>query len=138
MSCFLQATEDDMPRIASDFLIPENFRTGWDGQVGDPRREEQYRKGLAMSEQAHTISISYSDSWSATMKDGGSQTAYERIGYHACTADLLRGFLDGPAQIVVYRQDQIPTIIKPARAQYDGHSRHACEEHAKCSQHSQQ
>jgi len=37
------------------------------------------------------------------MKDGSSMTSYEKIGYHANTADLLRGFIDSAVPIKVYR-----------------------------------
>lgn len=100
---------------AHEYLVPENFRTDWDGRVGDARREQQYREGLAQSERCTRIIIGSNSVWGGTTKDGGSLTSYEGIGYHSCTADLLRGFLDGPAEIVVHRKDQPPTVIKPAR-----------------------
>lgn len=101
---------------ASDYLVPENFRTDWDGPIGHPRREQQYRVGLDYSERAHRISIANNSVWGASMKDGGQLSSCEGIGYHSCTADLLRGFLDGPAEVVVFREWSLtPTIIKPAR-----------------------
>ena len=100
---------------AHEYLIPENFRTDWDGRAGDAKREEQYRTGLHWSGKCSRISIGTNSVWSATTKEGSSVSSYEGIGYHSCTADLLRGFLDGPAEIVVYRRDQEPTVIKPAR-----------------------
>lgn len=100
---------------ASDYLVPENFRTSWDGPEGSKYREEQYRTGLSYSENATRITIGQNSVWGASMKSSSVVSSYEGIGYHACTADLLRGFLDGPAEIVVYRAGQDPTIIKPAR-----------------------
>lgn len=102
---------------AIDYLGPENFRTDWDGNLGSSRREEKYREGLAWSAKAVRITIGINSVWGATLKDGGTLTSYEGIGYHSGTADLLRGFLDGPAEVVVYRHDGSRTVIKPAKVQ---------------------
>jgi hypothetical protein len=66
-----------------------------------------------------SVSISVTGTWGATGKDGSTTTSYERIGYHSCTAPLMRGFLDGPAEIVVFRSTQSglsTTVIRPAKA----------------------
>jgi hypothetical protein len=67
------------------------------------RAKEQYEHGLEVGNNAKEIHISYSDSWSADNLDGSYTSAPERIGYHACTKDLLHGFLDSSAKIVVHR-----------------------------------
>lgn len=65
----------------------------------------QYQKGLdfgreAIAEGGH-IFISANGCWGSTGK--GLRTSYEGIGYHANTADLLHGFLDSGAVIIVHR-----------------------------------
>ena len=68
-------------------------------------KDQQYKYGLKISNEAKTIYISDSCCWSAAMKDGSFLSAYERVGYHSCTSQLLQGFLDGSAEIVVSRWD---------------------------------
>lgn len=101
---------------AEAFLRPEDFVTGYDVHL---RREgydrKQYEKGLNYSRQAASVIISINCTWAANLRDGSSVASYEGIGYHACTADLLRGFLDGPARVVVYRwtgKEVRETVIK--------------------------
>jgi hypothetical protein len=43
----------------------------------------------------------------------GVTSSNEGIGYRSNTADLLRGFLDGPVPMIVHRLDDIDTDIKP-------------------------
>lgn len=91
------------------FLKPENFVTTWDrADYGN----EQFASGLKTSREAKTIYINASGTWGADMLSGAALSAYEGIGYHANTADLLRGFLAGPAPIVVYRRSRSRTEIK--------------------------
>lgn len=92
-------------RPAKDFLRPENFRTEFDG-ANKGYGEKQYRHGREVSESARYVYIGANGTWGASLKSGGHLTSYEGIGYHAHTESLLRGFLDGPAPIVVYRLDE--------------------------------
>jgi hypothetical protein len=84
---------------ADAFLNPELFRTPSDNPVYG---EEQFREGKATADAWEVVSIGISGVWGAS-REGSSLTSYERIGYHANTADLLRGFLAGSARVVVYR-----------------------------------
>jgi hypothetical protein len=97
------------------YLDPAGFRTGDDhlhGANGYPA--QQYRQGRSVSAEAEEIHITAAGTWGARLPAGGYLTAAEGIGYHACTADLLRGFLDGPAPILVWRDGQPdPAEIKP-------------------------
>lgn len=88
---------------AAAFLDPKNFLTAYDGRNAQYAKE-QYEKGVEIGRQAKAIHISAGTVWSASMKSGSALCSYEGIGYHACTADLLRGFLDSGAQIVVSRE----------------------------------
>jgi len=85
---------------ATDYRYPYLFTTAMDNTSGD---DQQYTKGLDIGRKANLVSISIYGSWTAQMKDGGSMTSYEKIGYHANTADLLRGFIDSAVPIKVYR-----------------------------------
>lgn len=85
---------------AESFLNPDLFRTEFDNPA---HGEEQYRNGLRIGNECEVISIGISGVWGGTPKTGGSLSSYERIGYHANTADLLRGFLASGARVHVYR-----------------------------------
>jgi hypothetical protein len=109
-------TIENLPPAA--YLDPDLFRTPNDGLPAPGYAEEQYRTGLRVSEASAEIVIAVNGVWGATGKDGSSTGSYERIGYHSCTAPLLRGFLDGPAQIRVCRwtaTGYTSTVIRPAR-----------------------
>ena len=92
---------------AEAYLNPENFVTLYDGSdkhLKNGYGVEQYKKGLKIGQEFDYITLSYKGVWSAGNDDGRSHCrSYEGIGYHACTADLLRGFLDSPARLIVYR-----------------------------------
>lgn len=90
---------------AQDFLNPDNFITGYDS-LNAEYQTQQYNKGLELGKNALVINISVSDVWSMVMKDGSLRTSYERIGYHAGTAALLRGFIDSGAKIVIWRDSE--------------------------------
>lgn len=66
---------------------------------------EQYERGRQMAEAGARIHISIAGTWSADNADGSSTTAYEKLGFHACTADLLQGWLLGGAEIVDHRAE---------------------------------
>jgi hypothetical protein len=100
------------------YLGPDRFKTPNDGLPPPGYAEEQYRTGRRVSEESTEIIIAVNGVWGAFGKDGSSTVSYERIGYHSCTAPLLRGFLDGPAEIVVCRWTADGfrrTVIRPAR-----------------------
>jgi hypothetical protein len=88
---------------AEAFLSPENFRTDWDHLPEKGYAEEQYQKGLKISNESKEVGVSVNGTWWAAGKDGSHTISYEGIGYHSCTADLLRGLLAGSAKFIVYR-----------------------------------
>jgi hypothetical protein len=78
-------------------------------------QSKQYQHGLDIGRNASSVHIAVNSTWSARMKDGASLSSYEGIGYHACTADLLRGFIDSGVRIVVHRltpDDITDTVIQ--------------------------
>ena len=100
------------------YLDPDRFKTPNDGLPPPGYADEQYQKGLRISHESVSVHLSVTGTWGATGKDGSSTTSYERIGYHSCTAPLLRGFLDGPAAVVVARWTPTgysTTVIRPAK-----------------------
>lgn len=90
---------------ASDYLNPANFQTAMDGAPPASYRAEQYRKGLEFGKNAEYIAIAANSVWGGRTKDGGHVSSCEGIGYHSCTAELLRGFLESGAPLFVYRID---------------------------------
>jgi len=86
---------------AVDFLQPELFVTAYD--TNHDYAKAQYRKGLDIGSRAAYVSISIYGTWSAQMKNGGSMSSYEKIGYHIHTAELLRGFIHTGVMIKVFR-----------------------------------
>lgn len=109
------------------FLRPEDFRTEYD--AGQPSyAREQYEKGRRIADEAQCIHICVNSTWAATYP-GGVTTSSEGIGYHGCTADLLRGFLDGDAPIRVHRADNPEGVLIQPRAW--SHHCHHCGEPVK-------
>jgi len=89
---------------AADYLEPERFRTEWESMFPfENRHREQYKYGLKVGSEADVVFIGYSSIWSAKLKSGVHLQSFEGIGYHAFTADLLRGFLDSGVKIVIHR-----------------------------------
>ena len=84
------------------FLDTARFTTEHDTDVPG-RAGLQYRKGLEISLAAESVGIACNSTCTARMRGGGVMTSNEGIGYHPNTADLLRGLLDGPAPVIVYR-----------------------------------
>lgn len=100
------------------FLVPDNFRTEYDNipdNIDSRYGELQYQKGLDTSNASHTVGITASGTWFAEGKSGSLTTSSEGIGFHSCTADLLRGLLVGSARFVVYRHGKASVTIKEAR-----------------------
>jgi hypothetical protein len=65
---------------------------------------------LEIGQSAKRIWISVTSVWSAEMQNGASRQSYEGIGYHACTAQLMKGFIDSGAEIWVCRRTKEGTI----------------------------
>jgi hypothetical protein len=99
-------TEQELEKMsATDYLKWELFKTDYDNL---PKNKEyataQYLKGLRTGKEYQLITIGTSGVWSADSNDGKiSVQSYERIGYHACTKDLLHGFIDSNCKIQVFR-----------------------------------
>ncbi len=113
MACYT----DLNARHPKAFLIPEDFRTDsdtWPVNIASNLAVTKYQEGLKISREARRVYIMSDGCWGADRLNGGLTTSYEGIGYHAGTADLLRGFLDGPAEFGVFRGSDY-TIIKPAK-----------------------
>lgn len=85
------------------YLTPHLFITEYDGKVPGYAQEQQ-RNGMQLGQDSHTIMIDQFGLWFAYKLDRGMvASGNERIGVHANTADLLRGFLASPASIVIQR-----------------------------------
>lgn len=87
----------------NEYLKPENFVSPLDSWSNQEYKTEQYLKGLEIGRTSDSISIARNGVWSATSRRGHVQS-YERIGYHAHTSELLRGFLDSGCSIYVYSE----------------------------------
>lgn len=100
------ASYDVLKRLPAEaYLDPDNFRTPTDGWPKAGYAEAQYAKALEMGRAGGTLHISVGSTWSFAHANGAHTTAYEGIGYHSCTHDLLRGFLDSGCGITVHRFD---------------------------------
>ena len=97
---------------ADAYLNPEIFVTGFDSQFSIEQKREKYLRGLGLGKEFQVISISENGVWGANSPDTQAYlSSYEGIGYHSITSELLRGFLDSPAIIKVYRKDGTCTLI---------------------------
>lgn len=85
------------------FLNPDNFKTSMDHLPPTGYAEEQFQKGLKVSNESIAVGISINGTWWAEYKDGSYLSSYEGIGYHSCTCELLRGLLAGTAKFIVMR-----------------------------------
>ena len=117
----MNTTYDQLNALpAAAFRNPINFITPfdtWHENVSKGYARKQYEKGRAISQNARAVYVSANGTWCAKMRDGTFVSSCEGIGYHACTADLLRGFLDGYAPLIVYRDTPegiIETEVKRA------------------------
>jgi len=98
-----------------DFLNSESFRTPFDGQHTGGYAVEQYNKGRTLGSQGYTLVIAVNKVWSAVRlgSDIDSRiSSYEKLGYHACTADLLQGFLDSQAPIYAYNDNGVKEKVQ--------------------------
>ena len=103
---------------ASAYLDPDQFKSSFDNDDLSARR---YAEGLETSQEFADgeVTISVRSVWGANKVGDNSRCtvfSYEGIGYHTGTAALLRGFLDGPAPVVVFRKDGSRTVIKERTA----------------------
>lgn len=107
-------------RPASDYLNPDNFVTASDKfpeNIARNLAQQQFETGKKYGDDAKEVHISVRSVWSASLKNGGHVSSYEGIGYHAGTADLLRGFLASSAKVIVHRRCDdglTETVIKEA------------------------
>jgi len=88
-------------RPASAFLNADAFRTGYD--VDLVRSQNRYRDELSKCADYVDFHIGINGVWSATTKGGADVSSYERIGYHAYSADLLQAALDSDCAFIVHR-----------------------------------
>lgn len=103
----------------ADILNSKNFVTGYDGPINADYRAAQYRKGKSIPAEKPgrgklilSAELCWSFAWSPE-GGGGVIHSYERIGYHAGTAELLQGFLDSGCRIEVYMLGaSIPTVVR--------------------------
>ena len=90
---------------ASDFLDPEKFRTGHD--VCEARAQQRYHDGCETCRAYEEVTIAINDTVGAKVKGPRGQTGqangYERLGYHAYTADFLQAILDSGCPVWVAR-----------------------------------
>lgn len=103
------------------FLNPESFVTSWEGEKDTAYKAKQRKAALEASERAYesggSVYVLANGTWGASA-GGWVLSTYEGIGYHAGTAEVLRGLLEGPAAFYVYRatpEGVTRTLIKPAR-----------------------
>lgn len=88
---------------AEDFFNPAKLASPLDLLSNQQYADEQYAKGLQIGKNAQRIYIAENDVWSARMMDGSHIDSYEKIGYHAHTASLMKGFIDSGCFIKVFR-----------------------------------
>ena len=88
------------------FLNIENLRTKFDnGPIENSTSEDyaqsQYEKGKQLGEKYGKVNITINDTWSC-----GNISSHEKIGHARNTAELMQGFLDSGASIVVHRDTE--------------------------------
>ena len=96
---------------AFDFSDPEKFRTGHD--VCALRARKRYLDGRAECDDYAEIFIAVNDTVSARLKVGnGHMNGYEKLGYHAYSAEYLRAILHSGCPVWVYRIDSNDRLEK--------------------------
>ena len=96
---------------AKDFLDSDKFRTGHD--VCEARAQQRYLDGREECKDYSEIYICLNDTVCATLKVGNGQgNGYEKLGYHAYTADYLRAILDSGCPVWVSRVDDDDKIVR--------------------------
>lgn len=66
-------------------------------------RKKRYEEGLQTAEEYEYVTIAINGVWGGRKKDGASVGSYEKLGFHACTADFLQGILESGVQVIDYR-----------------------------------
>jgi hypothetical protein len=95
----------------SDFLDPDKFQTGYD--VCAKAARKRYLNGRAECDDYAEIFIAVNDTVSARLKVGnGHMNGYERLGYHAYSAEYLRAILHSDCPVWVYRVGSEGSIEK--------------------------
>lgn len=88
------------------FLNPADFVTAWGGEKDTAYLAKQREVALEASWRAYEtgghVYVSANGAWGAS-GPGWFISTYEGIGYHAGTAAVLEGLLEGPAAFDVYR-----------------------------------
>lgn len=101
--------------LSDDFYRPDRFVTGFDTLE---RGAKQFNKGMEIGKQAYEINIAINDTWSARIKrvkrlspsndeveyEESTLSSYEKLGYHANTCDLLKGFISSGCKLIVHRE----------------------------------
>jgi hypothetical protein len=64
--------------------------------------KEQYKKGQKLVHEISEMHIATNGCWSGRTLDGGSLQAYERLAYHACVNELLRGYLEAGGKVIFH------------------------------------
>jgi len=97
------------PQDVTATIKADDYVTAFDGPANEAYRAKRHAEGLELARKGAIIYISATGSWSARIPSlfgmGGYAhlQAYERLGYHAGTAALIQGWLDGGATIMDYR-----------------------------------
>lgn len=90
----------------ADMLItinPDDFRTGYDSlHTNNGYPERQFAAGEKLAKEGFVMTIGQSGTWAASRSKDSTIVSYERVGYHACTADFLRGFLSAKGKCLFY------------------------------------
>jgi len=125
----------------TEYLNWQQFETIADIYPENIKRKlatEQYRRGYDLGKVSTQVHISANGVWGATQPSRYGEgfanvQSYEGIGYHACTKDLLHGFIDSGVEIIVYRYGQKGASRfskRPARSRNPGTLADSIEEHA--------
>lgn len=84
------------------FATPHLFTTTFDTEK---HGAAQYQTGKHVGTEAREVHISTGGVWSARARLSRISSC-EAIGYHANTADLLRGFIDSGTKLYVHRLNE--------------------------------
>lgn len=88
-----------------DFLRPlQTLVTPWPLDSTNTAKKLNFLRGLETGKQAKHVFVATNNVWSASMKDGGHLSSYEKLGYHAGTAYFFFGLLKSGCPITVYRK----------------------------------
>lgn len=74
-------------------IDPRDFTTVLDHLPPAGYAEKQHAHGVELATGGFEMHVSARGLWSAS-KPGTIVSTYERIGYHSCASEVLRGFLE--------------------------------------------